>query len=63
MRTGQGVEKGKPDTEMHSALERPRFISAAVSWVIADAPGLREIRSVFILEALCVALFISGLHI
>jgi hypothetical protein len=26
---------------------------AAASWLIADAPGLIEIRSVFILEAPC----------
>jgi len=41
--------------EMDPALEPPRRIRAAASWVIDDAPGLTASRSVFILEAPCVA--------
>lgn len=60
MGTGTGTKKQA--TEMISARGRPGFISAAASWVIVDAPGLREIRSVSILEALCVLSFIVCLH-
>lgn len=57
-----GTGTKKPARVMISARGRPGFISAAASWVIVDAPGLREIRSVFILEALCVLSFIVRLR-
>ena len=43
---------------------RLRLVIAAPSWVIADAPGLTDNRSVFIVEASCflslmVVLFVS----
>jgi hypothetical protein len=56
---GMGGGKKKPAVEISSAREPSRRVSALASWVIVDAPGLREIRSVSILEALCVCSFIS----
>jgi hypothetical protein len=47
--------KKKSATEMLPARgDRPCRIKAAANWVIVDAPGRMAIRSVFIVEALCV---------
>jgi hypothetical protein len=62
-RIGTGRRGKKLATEMRSARVRSRFINAVASWVMVDAPGLTEIRSVSIREASGILMFIVALHL